>query len=155
MQFGFSYIGLIFLIMLFAPNFVWSRNKPKDYEKYVKNENRILSILEKIGQVSVVCFSLIFADLNINISIWLLILILAFTLMILYELYWIRYFKSPKTMHDMYSGFLAIPVPGATLPVFAFMLLGIYGKNIFLIISRIIQGIGHIGIHMGHKKELN
>lgn len=105
MQFGFSYIGLIFLIMLFAPNFVWSRNKPKDYEKYVKNENRILSILEKIGQVSVVCFSLIFADLNINISIWLLILILAFTLMILYELYWIRYFKSPKTMHDMYSGF--------------------------------------------------
>ena len=28
-----------------------------------------------------------------------------------------------------------------------------YGKNVFLIISTIILGIGHIGIHLNHKKE--
>ena len=32
--FGFSYIGLIFLLMLLIPNFVWTKNKPqiKDYK---------------------------------------------------------------------------------------------------------------------------
>jgi len=58
-------------------------------------------------------------------------------------------------MDDMYSSFIGIPVAGATLPVLAFLCLGIYGKNVFLIISTIILGIGHIGIHLGHKKELN
>lgn len=76
-HFGFSYIGLIFLLMLMLPNIIWSKNKP-----------------------------------------------------------------------------IGIPVAGATLPVVAFLLLGIYGRNIFLIISTIVLGIGHIGIHLNHKKEL-
>ena len=75
-------------------------------------------------------------------------------LMILYEVYWIRYFKSNKTMSDFYSGFLGIPVAGATLPVMAFGLLAVYGKNIFLGIAVIILGIGHIGIHLNHQKEI-
>ena len=48
--------------MLFVPNIIWAKNKPLDYEKYSNNENRTLSLIEKIGQVSVVLFSLIFAD---------------------------------------------------------------------------------------------
>lgn len=74
--------------------------------------------------------------------------------MILYEIYWVRYFKSNKTMRDFYSSLLGVPVAGATLPVIAFLLLGIYGKNIFLILATIILGIGNIGIHLNHKKEL-
>ncbi len=94
-HFGFSYIGLIFLTMLMLPNILWSKNKPKDYEKYVKNENKVLLIFERIGEVLVTCLSLIFNDFNINqISIWSIILLIAFILMILYEVYWIRYFKS-------------------------------------------------------------
>ena len=73
--------------------------------------------------------------------------------MLLYEIYWGRYFKSKKTMKDFYSSLLGVPVAGATLPVLAFLLLGVYGKNIFLIISTIILGIGHIGIHLNHKKN--
>ena len=75
-------------------------------------------------------------------------------MMVLYEIYWVRYFKINKTIKDMYSIILGIPVAGATLPVLAFLLLGIYGKNIFLIIAIIILGIGHIGIHLNHKKEI-
>ena len=150
-HFGFSYTGLIFLIMLFVPNMIWSKNKPIDYEKYVVNENKILLILERIGEVSVTCFALIFSDFNIkNISGWTVILAISFILMLLYEIYWVRYFKSKKTMADFYSSLLGIPVAGATLPVLAFLLLGIYGKNIFLIIATIILGIGHIGIHLNH-----
>ena len=154
-HFGFSYIGFIFLLMLMIPNIIWSKNQPKDYDKYVKNENKVLLTFERIGEMLVTCISLIFNDFNINkISNWTIILLIAFILMILYEIYWIRYFKSNKTMKDMYSSLLKIPVAGATLPVVAFLLLGIYGKNIFLIISTIILGIGHIGIHLNHKKEL-
>lgn len=154
-HFGFSYIGLIFLLMLIVPNIIWSKNKPKEYNKYVKNENKLLLLFERIGEILVTCLSLIFSDFNINkISSWTIILLIAFILMILYEIYWTRYFKSNKTMKDMYNSLLGIPFAGATLPVIAFLLLGIYGKNIFLIISTIILGIGHIGIHLNHKKEL-
>ena len=34
MHFGFSYVGLIFLAMLMLPNIIWTKNQPKDYEKY-------------------------------------------------------------------------------------------------------------------------
>ena len=154
MNFGFSYIGLIFLLMLMIPNIIWSKNKPKDYDKYAKNESKLLLTFERIGEVAVTCLSLIFTDFNINnISSWSIILLIAFLLMVLYEIYWVRYFKSNKTMNDMYSSILGVPVAGATLPVLSFLLLGIYGKNIFLIISTIILGIGHIGIHLNHSKE--
>ena len=153
-HFGFSYMGAIFLLMLMIPNIIWSKNKPADYEKYVKNENKVLLVFERVGEVSVSCISLIFSDFNINtLSRRSFILLGAFVLMILYEIFWIRYFRSSKTMKDFYRGLLGIPVAGATLPVCAFFVLGIYGRNLFLIISTVILGIGHIGIHLGHKKE--
>lgn len=54
----------------------------------------------------------------------------------------------------MYCSLSGVPVAGATLPVFAFFLLGIYGRNILLVIATVILGIGHIGIHLNHKKEI-
>ncbi len=155
MNFGFSYVGLIYLLMLFMPNLFWTKYKPENYEKYVKNENKILKIFESAGQVLVTCIVLIFKDFNIGFgSLQIIWLAVSFIFMILYEIYWIKYFKSEKTMKDFYSSLLGIPVAGATLPVIAFLLLGIYGKNIPLIIAAIILGIGHIGIHMSHKKEI-
>ena len=155
MNFGFSYIGLIYQLMLYVPNIIWSKNLPKDYDKYVKNENKILLCFERVGEILVTCLSVIFTDFNINkISYWSVILLISFLMMVLYEIYWIRYFKSNKTMKDMYSSILGIPLAGATLPVLAFLLLGIYGKNIFLIVAIIVLGIGHIGIHLNHKKEI-
>ncbi len=34
---GFSYTGLIYLLMLFIPNIIWSKNLPKNYQKVVDN----------------------------------------------------------------------------------------------------------------------
>ena len=83
-------------------------------------------------------------------SIWLL---LSFLLMLLYEAFWIRYFRSAKEMSDFYGSICKIPVAGAVLPVCAFFLLGVYGRNVFLIAATIILGIGHIGIHLGHYRR--
>ena len=155
MHFGFSYIGLIFLLMLFIPNLFWSKHKPENYDKYVKNENKTLRIFEGAGQVLVTCIVLIFKDFNIKTGSWWIIwLMLSFVFMVLYEIYWIKYFKSKKTMQDFYSSLLGIPVAGASLPVIAFLLLAVYGKSIPLLIAVVILGIDHIGIHINHKKEL-
>ena len=74
--------------------------------------------------------------------------------MVMYECWWIRYFKSEKTLKDFYSSFCGVPVAGAALPVAAFFLLGLYGKVVWLMASVIILGIGHIGIHLQHLREI-
>ncbi len=150
---GFSYVGLIFLLMLTIPNLIWTKNQPKEYN--YQGENKILLAFERVGQICVTCTALIFSDFNINSwSYWSLWLIIAAIIMIMYEFWWLRYFKSNRTLKDFYSSFCGVPVAGATLPVVAFLFLGIYGKVIWLIVSVIILGIGHIGIHFQHLKDI-
>ena len=152
-NFGFSYVGLIFLLMLIIPNLIWAKHLPQGYT--AEKENKVLLIFERVGQVLTTCCALIFSDFNIhswtNWSWWLIV---SFAFMIMYEFWWIRYFCSDKRLKDFYSSFLGIPVAGATLPVIAFFLLGIYGRVIWLMISVVILGIGHIGIHLQHRKEI-
>lgn len=146
---GFSYIGLLFLLMLFIPNIIWTRNMPQNYS--AENENKFLQILERMGEVLTTCCALIFSDFNIRyVSVWSLWLAAAFVVMVLYEVWWIRYFRSEKRLDDFYSSLLGVPYAGATLPVAAFFLLGIYGKVIWMLIAAVILGIGHIGIHIQH-----
>lgn len=150
---GFSYVGFLFLLMLTVPNLIWTKRRPKGYDS--RNENKVLRVFERAGQACVTCTALIFSDFNLRPwSLWSLWLIAAVLLMILYECWWVRYFKSPMALKDFYSGFSGIPVAGATLPVAAFFFLGVYGKVVWLIVSVVILGIGHIGIHLQHLKEL-
>lgn len=152
-HFGFSYIGLIFLLLLFVPNIIWTRKKPQGYVS--ENENKILLIFERTGEFLTTICVLIFDDFNLHgWSNWTWWIIAAFMLMIMYELWWIRYFRSERKLSDFYGSFCGVPLPGATLPVISFLLLGIYGKNVWLLGSTIILGIGHIGIHMQHSKAL-
>lgn len=154
-HFGFSYTGVLYLLMLFVPNFFWIKRKPQGYEQYQKKESKALGVFERIGEVAVCCFSLIFSDFNIRKTYRLIWLALSFLMMLLYEMYWIRYFKSERKMSDFYAKFCGVPVAGATLPVLAFFFLGIYARNVFLIVSTVILGIGHIGIHLNYAKEIS
>lgn len=152
-NFGFSYVGLIFLLMLTVPNLIWTRHQPKGYD--YRNENKVLLIFERVGQVCVTCTALVFSDFNIHDwSAWSFWQIAAVVLMVMYECWWIRYFESEKTLKDFYSSFCGVPVAGATLPVIAFFFMGLYGKVIWLIVSVVILGIGHIGIHLQHLREI-
>lgn len=153
-HFGFSYIGFIFLLMLFIPNMIWARKKPEGYT--ADGENKILGLFERIGEILVCCCALIFSDFNFReITAWSGWLIAAIMLMVLYEIWWIKYFCSERQLKDFYTGILFIPLAGATLPVMAFGLLGIYGKVIWMLIAVVILGIGHIGIHLEHYYKLN
>ena len=150
---GFSYIGLLFLLMLFIPNIIWSKRMPQGYTS--KKENKILLFCERLGEGLTCCCSLVFSDFNIHKwTTWSLWLIAAFILMIMYEAWWVRYFRSERRISDFYSSFWGIPLAGATLPVLAFLLLGIYGKVVCMLLAALILGIGHIGIHFAHFKEI-
>lgn len=53
MTFGFSYIGILYLLMLFTPNLLWTKRKPEHYDQYAQRENRILLSFERAGEVLV------------------------------------------------------------------------------------------------------
>ncbi len=151
---GFSYTGFIFLGMLFLPNIIWLRKMPQGYTS--ENENKVLLFLERAGEALTCCCSLIFSDFNIHEwTFWSLWLLGAFALMIMYEAWWVRYFRSGRRLSDFYSSFLGIPVAGATLPVISFFMLGVYGKVGCMLIAAVILGIGHIGIHLQHRKSID
>lgn len=155
MNFGFSYVGFVFLLMLMVPNLLWTKRQPCGYEDYVNHESKLLLIMERIGEAAVTVLVLIFRDFNLSpLSLWSLWLAGSFLLMILYEVWWVRYFRSKRTMADFYSGILGIPVAGATLPVAACLLLAVYGRNPLLFAAGMVLGIGHIGIHLAHRKEI-
>lgn len=63
--------------------------------------------------------------------------------------------KSEKTMKDFYRSLLGIPVPGAALPVAACVLIAVYGRNPLLLAAAVLLGIGHIGIHLDHRKAID
>ena len=156
-HFGFSYVGLVYLAMLFIPNIIWTRNKPRGYDGSAP-ENRTLLALERAGECLVCALVLLFSDTNVRLGTDsffpdIIFLIVSFVFMLMYEAFWLRYFRSRRTMRDFYSGLLGIPVAGASLPVMAFFFLGIYGRNGFLLASVIFLGIGHISIHLDHRKE--
>lgn len=151
---GFSYVGMVFMVMLLIPNLIWTKKQPQGYSAV--NENKFFVVLERVGEVLTTCCVLIFSDFNLQgMSKWTLWLAAAFVLMVMYEVWWVRYFKSERKLADFYSSFLGVPVAGATLPVIAFFLLGIYGKVIWMLIACVILGIGHIGIHLQHRNEIN
>ena len=162
-RFGFCVTGIVFLLMLFIPNIYWgAKAKPEGYDEASKNENKILLMFERAGEVLVSCSLVVFPALNPYVKKlpegyffdWkLLIWMAVFVLIILYECYWIRYFKSQKTLADQYSSYAGFPLAGATLPVIAVLLLGLYSLNLVVIASAVILGIGHIGIHYCHYKE--
>lgn len=149
---GLSWLGALFLLALMVPNLLWTRRKPRDYDP--SREDRRLTLLERIGQVWVTCGALLSPGICLAPwSGWSWWLAGAAALMVLYECWWVRYFQSPRTMADFTAGLLGVPVAGASLPVAAFFLLGMYGRVWWLLPGVLILGIGHIGIHLGHRRE--
>ena len=155
---GISITGIVFLFMLFVPNIYWGiKGKPEGYSDETEADHKILLIMERIGEALVTVSLLIFRSIDPRIKKlpegvyfrWTMIIWLtSFVLMILYECYWIRYFKSQRRLQDFYKSYAGFPLAGATLPVIAALLLGLYSGNVILICSALVLGIGHIGIHI-------
>ena len=154
MQFGFSVVGVVFLLMLFVPNIRWAKNQPQGYEELASHEDKTLLMFERVGQVLTTCSAVVFVCPRGLSFPWLLWLVAAFSLMVLYEVAWVRYFKDGEKLDGMYQPLGPIPVPIASLPVAAFLLLGVWYQSPIAVAAAAILGVGHIGIHVGHLREL-
>lgn len=154
MEFGFSWVGVIFLLMLFVPNIIWSRNRPLVYDALAHSESPVLLALERIGEVAACVTVVVFVCPQGFSMPWLLWLFGALLLMLLYEVAWARYFKSGAELMAMYAPLGFIPVPLTSPPVLALLLLGIWYLSPFTIFAAIILGIDHIGIHLSHLHQL-
>lgn len=153
-ELAFFYVGFLFMLMLNIPNLLWAKYLPKENE--ANQEYKILLWMERIGQVLVTTCALVFSDFNIpSISSHSIVLFVSFLFMLLYEGYWTRYLRSEQTLKDIYCSFCGIPLAGATLPIVALFLLGLYGGVVWMLISVVIFGIGHIGIHLQHILEVD
>ncbi len=148
--FGFSAVGAAFLLALFVPNLAWTRAKPAGYDP--AGESPVLRAFERAGQASTTVAALVFAGTDVRPwSPWSWWLVAAVVLMIGYELCWVRYFRSRRTLRDFYRALAGIPVPLASLPVVAFVLLGVYGRAWPLVLAAVVLGVGHVGIHLEHR----
>lgn len=154
MQFGFSIVGVVFLAMLFVPNIRWAKNQPAGYSDLAARENRTILTLERIGQAATTCCAVIFVCPKGFSFPWILWLCVAIVCMALYEMAWLRYFRNGENLADMYAPLGPIPVPIASLPVLAFLLLGVWYQSPIAVISALVLGVGHIGIHVGHLHDL-
>ncbi len=85
---------------------------------------------------------------------WTCWLLASLLLMLLYLAWWIRYFRGSRRLADFSRQLCGLPLAGATLPVLAFLLLGIYGRLIWLVLGTLLLGVGHIGIHLRHAREI-
>lgn len=148
-QLKVSWLGFFYLAMLFIPNFFWAKAKPAGYT--AKGENPVMLAFERVGEALTTCCVLL-ARRDTPGGLWCLWLVGSLVLMLFYEIFWIQYFKGAHTLEDFYGAMLGIPVPGASLPVAAVCLLGIYNCAWWTVVSGVILGIGHIGIHLQHKK---
>ena len=152
-HFGFSYVGLVYLLLLWVPNTLWARRLPEGYD--ASGESKALLVFERAGQALCTASVLLFSDYNPRrLEPWTAWLFASAALMALYEIFWVRYFRSGRTLRDFYRSLWGIPAPGASLPVAAFLLLGVYGRVIWLVGASVLLGVGHVGIHFQHMKAL-
>lgn len=147
-SFGFSWVGLAFLLALFVPNIVWAAfAKPTDYNPDA--EDRTLRVFERVGQIATTTLAVVTTGADPGSwTAWSWWLVAAVALLVAYEITWIRYFTSTRTAIDFTRNLLGIRVPLASLPVAAFLLLGVYERSFWLILAVAVLAVGHIGLHL-------
>ncbi len=148
MQIQFSLLGCVYLLLLMIPNLIWVKHQPPGYDP--DDEAKWLLVIERSGEIAVSTLAIVSVNDGEAASKWLLWL--SFLFMVLYEIYWIRYFKQ-VSLQRFYGSFLCIPLPGASLPLLAFLLFGFYTHDYLLVISVLFFAIGHLGIHLHHARK--
>lgn len=144
-SFGFSWVGLAFVLCLLGPNLCYYfLMRPKDEVK-IQPDMRLL-VAERLGQGLCVFCLLFFRNYDYAFGQgWPWWGVAAVFFMALYLAGWLRYFMGKGRFADTLRPFLGVPIPLAVFPVLAILFMGVYGQVLWLILSALVLGVGHIG----------
>lgn len=153
----FSPLGVAYLCLLFIPNILWARRQRASPKVAAARESPVLALFERVGQAMTTMAAVVepaarhAGPARVMCLMCLMVSIVAIAL---YEVAWLQYFRAPIGSASIYSKLGPIPQPLAILPVLGFSLLALYQEHWVLVVSVLTLGVGHIGIHVVHAREL-
>ncbi|MEI9938578.1 MAG: hypothetical protein WDO69_15280 [Pseudomonadota bacterium] len=154
LSFAFSPLGITYLAMLFVPNALWARLRSPEAAPTSSKENSLLLALERVGQVATTVAALVSPGSEPAGPARLTCLGASLVAMVLYELSWLRYFRTDRTARTLYRSLGPVPLPLAVLPVLGFLLLAVYEVHPLLLAAVVVLGVGHVSIHSQHARSL-
>jgi hypothetical protein len=135
---GFSIVGLIIAVSIFAPNLLMVVLPPRNVPDVPKNSRVIFTALERVGQIG--CLALLVISKNNSIDLWL---IPAAICVICYYGLWIRYAVTGRDFGALFKP-LIIPIPMAVLPILAFGFTALWSGSLWLAATDALFAAGHI-----------
>ena len=139
---GFSITGLLFAIIILAPNLLMIVLPPHNVPAELSDAGIVFTILERVGQIACLLILVISKTNFQNRSISLWFILSAICIACYYGL-WIRYVATGRDFASLFNPVL-IPIPMAVLPVLAFGFMAIWGKSIWLGFADVLFAVGHI-----------
>jgi len=139
---GFSVIGFLIALSIFAPNLLMAIFPPINTPAELKDAGILFTLLERIGQVGCLVLLAISKSSfqNRPINPWF---ILAALCVAAYYGLWMRYVVAGRDFSLLFA-FNSVPIPMAILPILAFAFVAIWGKSVWLGSATVLFSVGHI-----------
>jgi hypothetical protein len=116
-----------------------------NYPQFNDSGLRLMTVVERAGQMG--CFIIpFFYHIDIQNSRDVILLFLMIMVITLYYAGWLRYLLGGRAEVLFYRSMLGIPLPMAVMPVVYFLLAAAWLNSIWLLISALILGVGHITV---------
>lgn len=139
---AFSITGLVFAIIIFAPNVLFLLFPPKEVPAGLKDAGIVYTVLERLGQIGCVILLCLTGNFSLfPVTVWLILLIASIAM---YWGLWLRYVLKGQAFTLLFCPLGFLPVPMAVFPVLAFAFAAAAGRSLWLGIAVILLGIGHL-----------
>lgn len=151
---GFSSIGTLIALSIFAPNLLMIIYPPKGLPASRKKERMIYTLLERIGQVGCIGILVISQDSfqRVRFSLWVVPIALSIAA---YYCLWIRYVVKGQEYKLLWEPVGYLPIPMAVLPVCAFGFAAVWCNSIWLGVAVICFAVGHFANSWNSYQEVN
>lgn len=140
---GIHFKGILVVLLLLLPNICFSIFPPKNAPQNSKSVPVAFTIIEQIGRIACLIVPIVFGKKIAEQKFSYLVILMAVCLLI-YYICWILYFANGRKYSDLFKPIGFIPIPMAVFPLMYLILLGIWIKSPFFIVSAILFSIGHI-----------
>ncbi|MDN4069356.1 hypothetical protein NYE70_01535 [Paenibacillus sp. FSL R5-0407] len=139
---GLHLIGILISILVMLPNLLFLFRGPRNMPKSLSPSPMIITILERVGQISCFAMPLLFG-IKIAEQPMNLIPVLMGICLLVYYACWIRYFAGGNLFALLYKPLGPIPVPMALFPILYFILLGLWMRSYLFIVPSLLFAVGH------------